>query len=326
MVERNMRIFPLAGWILGASVLFSHGVAAAPEPEKPAPRTTADPKIPLKELELLLKPLTKTELAVEADGWLALLSAKAKELSAAEIEGSRANADSKTRVLNQTSIYREEQTKLIDRLNVVISAINAKGGKAEEYEKYVGAVSGIRVDVTDATGAWVTIVNWLKSPEGGIRYGKNIVLFVLTLLIFKFIGTIAGKIAAQAISSFSNTSDLLRDFFVNAVRKVTFFVGLVVALSMLEVNIGPFLAAMGAAGFVIGFALQGTLSNFASGIMILLYRPYDLGDMVSVAGVKGKVESMTLVSTIIVDADSQTVVVPNSAIWGGIITNVAKKK
>ena len=118
------------------------------------------------------------------------------------------------------------------------------------------------------------------------------------------------------------TSALLQDFFVNTVRKVTFFVGLVIALSMLGVDIGPFLAAMGVVGFVVGFALQGTLSNFASGLMILMYRPYDIGDAVSVAGVSGKVDAMTLVSTTIKSFDNQKVVVPNSSIWGDVITNI----
>ncbi|MHC4899177.1 MAG: mechanosensitive ion channel family protein, partial [Planctomycetota bacterium] len=105
-------------------------------------------------------------------------------------------------------------------------------------------------------------------------------------------------------------------------RKLTFFIGIIVALSMLEVNIGAFLAAIGAAGFVIGFALQGTLSNFASGLMILLYRPYDIGDFVSVADATGTVAAMTLVSTTVKTPDNMLVVVPNSSIWGGTITNV----
>ena len=62
-------------------------------------------------------------------------------------------------------------------------------------------------------------------------------------------------------------------------------------------SIGPFLAAIGATGFILGFALQGTLSNFAAGLMILLYRPYDIGDSVNVAGTSGTVSAMSLVST-----------------------------
>ncbi|MHC5073021.1 MAG: mechanosensitive ion channel family protein, partial [Planctomycetota bacterium] len=66
----------------------------------------------------------------------------------------------------------------------------------------------------------------------------------------------------------------------------------------------------------------GTLSNFASGLMILLYRPYDIGDFVSVADATGTVEAMTLVSTTVKTPDNKLVVVPNSSIWGGTITNV----
>jgi small conductance mechanosensitive channel len=90
---------------------------------------------------------------------------------------------------------------------------------------------------------------------------------------------------------------------------------------MLEINIGPFLAAMGATGFILGFALQGTLSNFAAGLMILIYRPYDIGDFVSVAGASGTVSAMSLVSTTLRLPDNQVVVIPNNSIWGGIITN-----
>jgi len=107
---------------------------------------------------------------------------------------------------------------------------------------------------------------------------------------------------------------------VNIVRKAIFLVGFVVDLSMLEVNIGPLLAAIGAAGFILGFALQGTLSNFAAGIMILIYRPYDVGDFVDVAGTFGKVDAITIVSTTLRKPDNQKVVVPNNMIWGHFFT------
>jgi small conductance mechanosensitive channel len=112
---------------------------------------------------------------------------------------------------------------------------------------------------------------------------------------------------------------------VNCIRKLTFVVGLVVALSMLEVNIGPFLAAIGATGFILGFALQGTLSNFAAGLMSLLYRPYDIGDFVNVAGTSGTVSAMSLVSTTL-KSDNQVVTIPNSSIWAGIITSGTAQK
>jgi len=110
-----------------------------------------------------------------------------------------------------------------------------------------------------------------------------------------------------------------------AVVKVTLVAGLVIALSMLEVNIGPFLAAIGATGFISGFALQGTLSNFAAGLMILLYRPYDIGGFVNVEGTSGTVSAMSLVSTT-PRSDDQVITIPYSAIWGGIITNGTAQK
>ena len=90
-----------------------------------------------------------------------------------------------------------------------------------------------------------------------------------------------------------HSSELLRAFFVNTTRKVTVLIGLVVALSQLGINIGPLLAAIGAAGFVLGFALQGTLSNFAAGLMLLMYRPYNVGDVVTVGSTTGKVEGQS---------------------------------
>ena len=93
-------------------------------------------------------------------------------------------------------------------------------------------------------------------------------------------------------------------------------------MSALEVNVGPVIAIIGAAGFVIAFALQNSLSNFASGILMLLYRPFDLGDMINVAGMLGKVESMNLLSTQLRTPDNQLVIVPNNSVWGDVIVNV----
>ena len=88
------------------------------------------------------------------------------------------------------------------------------------------------------------------------------------------------------------------------------------------ISVGPLLAGLGVAGFVIGFALQDTLANFASGLMILLYRPFDVGDIVETGGVFGKVKEMSLVNTTVLTFDNQTLVVPNSKIWGDVIKNV----
>ena len=95
-----------------------------------------------------------------------------------------------------------------------------------------------------------------------------------------------------------------------------------IGLAQLGISLGPLLAGFGVVGFILGFAMQDSLSNFAAGMMILFYRPYDVGDLVDIAGAFGKVENMSLVSTSILTVDNQKLVVPNSKIWGDIIKNV----
>jgi len=250
------------------------------------------------------------------------LTEKVKKIGAAEVE---LQSKVKEHLLVNINKLREEQTALIDRFNVVISALKDKGGEIEEYEKYVAAVSGLNVDIQaikDVSTFRIIIWGWLKSTEGGLRWLKNIVFFLLTLLVFYGLAHILGKITWKTVSASKKFSDLLKKFFATAVRKAVMLIGVIVALSMLEVNIAPFIAGLGVAGFVLGFALQGTLSNFASGLMILIYRPYDVGQVIDAAGVKGVVDSMNLVSTTIKTFDNQIVVIPNGEIWGGVITNV----
>ena len=176
--------------------------------------------------------------------------------------------------------------------------------------------------MTDAQSAWKIVSGWIMSEEGGIYWLINIAKFLAILFAAMFVSKLLSKGARRALEHTPSNSQLLNDFIANIIHKVVMLIGLLVALAALEVNVGPIMAMVGAAGFVVAFALQGTLSNFASGLMIMLYRPYDIGDVVDVAGIIGTVESMTLVSTSIVTADNRLMVVPNNSIWGNIITNV----
>jgi small conductance mechanosensitive channel len=306
--------------MLAAFVALAAAPVGAAE-EKRSPTTTADPNVPLKELRLMLRSLTRDDLKVEADGWAAVLQEQAGRVDRNKIEAMRAEGEERDKLLAAAARLQEQQTALIDRVKAVVEEWRKKGGDVEIHEKYIKVVSGLTVDVTDAGGTWALATVWLTSREGGLRWLKNVILFLATLVIFKILSEILTRATRRAVSSFSDPSALFKDFMVSAVRKATFLIGLIVALSMLEVNIGPFLAAMGATGFILGFALQGTLSNFAAGLMILIYRPYDIGDFVSVAGASGTVSAMSLVSTTLRLPDNQVVVVPNNSIWGGIITN-----
>jgi len=233
-----------------------------------------------------------------------------------------AQADIKTALIKHVTTLMAERTAIIDRFNVVLGELRAKGGETAEYDSYIKAVSGIKVDVTDASATWTTITGWLLSPEGGFRWAVNIIQFLVIVIVFYLLSIVAGKAARKAASRSRTFSTLLSEFLVMSARRLVLFIGFFVGLSALEVNIGPVLAVIGAAGFVIAFALQNSLSNFASGILMLIYRPFDTGEVINVAGTLGKVESMNLLSTQLRTPDNQLVIVPNNSVWGDVITNI----
>ncbi len=238
-------------------------------------------------------------------------------------------ADSKTEIrktlLEHIAELHAEGTALIDRTNLVIDAFEEKGGDEgliEEYRQYIKAVSGIKLDVTDVDATSTAIMGWLVSKEGGLRWGKNLGIFIVTVLAFYLLSIILGRAADKALKASRHASALLSEFLAMAIRRGIIAIGLIVGLAALEVNIGPLLAIIGALGFVVAFALQNSLGNFASGILILLYRPFDVGDLIEVSGILGKVSSMNLLSTHIRTPDNKSVIVPNNSIWGDVITNV----
>ena len=104
--------------------------------------------------------------------------------------------------------------------------------------------------------------------------------------------SIVRELARHGAQRVKGASQLLVNFPRKFVKQVVMVVGVVVALAALEVNIAPLMAAIGAAGFVVAFALQDTLSNFASGLLILAYRPFDVGDVIEAAGASGIVDSV----------------------------------
>lgn len=248
------------------------------------------------------------------------VEATARAAEAAE-QAVAAVAQQKTDNLTELNELRDRRTALIDRTRVVLDEYEKKGGEIEDYERYLKAVSGMKLDVDDTSAAWMTITGWLKSEEGGIRWGKNLAFFMLTLVFFFIVARVVGKAVERGLRVSKGMSRLMREFLGKSVRRVILAIGVVVAITYLEVEVAPLLAVIGAAGFVIAFALQDTLSNFASGIMILLYRPFDVGDIVEVADVSGTVAALNLVSTTINTFDNKVIVVPNNSIWNNVITN-----
>lgn len=169
------------------------------------------------------------------------------------------------------------------------------------------------------------IVEWLS--DNGARLVFQLLVFVIILVITWKVARLGEIVMRRALNSDRvQVSQLLQRMVVSTTRSLILILGLLIGLSQLGISLGPLLAGLGIAGFIIGFALQDSLSNFASGLMILIYRPFDVGDVVDVNGAFGKVRHMSLVNTTIHTFDNQSVIVPNNQIWQNAIKNLTGQK
>lgn len=241
--------------------------------------------------------------------------------------------DEKAPIQKQVSDGEARVKAASERLQVLVSAMKKLGVEdLADYQILLTKTTGLKLDNVSVDAAvglldeWLSRgQEWLVDKAPGIVV--NVLVFLLILFAFKILAGIAGKIIEKSLKvSRLQVSDLLKNFFVNIATKAVFFVGLIMGLQVIGVPVGPLLAGVGVLGFVVGFALQDTLANFASGIMILLYRPYDIGHYVTAGGVSGTVKAMSLVSTTLFTPDNQVEVVPNGKIWGDVITNVSANK
>jgi small conductance mechanosensitive channel len=165
-------------------------------------------------------------------------------------------------------------------------------------------------------------MRWLTSPEGGVGVGIRLAIIVGSLFGLFVVARIVRNWARRAFVRVPSLSKLLRGFLVMVVYWLTIVVGLMIVLAALGVDITPLFAMVGGASFIIAFALQETLGNLASGLMIMINRPFDEGDLVKISGLLGKVVHVSVVSTTITTPDNQIIVIPNSKVWGDVITNV----
>ncbi|MDO7690110.1 MAG: mechanosensitive ion channel [Pirellulales bacterium] len=267
------------------------------------------------ELRLQLRPLTEEELKKEADAWQVRVQKKVAEVSQLQL-------DKKTGSANKEIVgLQEEQDKLLNRFRVVLDEWERKGGDPKKYRAYASAVSGLEFDFYNLQATFMVLKNWVMSPQGGLRWVGRLFMFGSILFASWMLSRVLSRISGEALSRVEGASSLLRTFLVNFVRQAILVLGFVVSLSALGINTSPILALIGGAAFVIGLALQGTLSNFAQGLLILAYRPFDVGDVIDAGGVSGIVDSMNMLSTTIRTFDNKKMIVPNGKIGGDTITN-----
>ena len=159
-----------------------------------------------------------------------------------------------------------------------------------------------------------------KGVEMTMEYGPQLVLAILVLLIGLWI---INKLVDAVRSGMERGSmdATLSKFLTNLVGIGLKALLLISVASMVGIETTSFIAILGAAGLAIGLALQGTLANFAGGVLVLMFRPYRVGDFVEAQGVSGTVAEIQIFNTVIKTPDNKVIIVPNGAISNGIITN-----
>jgi len=172
-------------------------------------------------------------------------------------------------------------------------------------------------------------INVEKYTDMAITYGSEYgVKIVAAIIIF-----VVGKWVANKLTAFIKSLMLkaeidrtLVEFSESIIYFSLLLMVIIAALNQLGVNTTSFVAVFGAATLAIGLALQGSFSNIGAAVLIILFRPFKVGDVIETAGVTGEVTDINLFSTIITPIDKRTVIVPNSSIIGGNITNFSNRE
>ena len=330
--------------------------ASDKEADAPQPVTTGDPDIAPDQLQWLVKPLTQEELVIEADAWRDLLKAKVSQLAQSQVQVK----EHKEKADEAAEKKEEKEGKAKAAGDQVAATVDQEVEEREKnaMPRLRSSRNSVRNKLCWSNSSTLYSTSWKKKVVRSSRTANTLVpsagsnwmsLMPPHLGRSSKVGSHPKKVGKGGCGTSLSSSPSLSfrisrqgfwrhlhgercrgsrvlhnscaTFLGKIVKQLVMVIGLIVALSALEVNISPLLAALGAAGFVIGLALQGTLSNFASGLLILAYQPFDVGDVIEAAGVSGIVDSVSLFSTHIRTFDNKVMIVPNNDIWGGTITN-----
>ncbi|GAA6617119.1 mechanosensitive ion channel domain-containing protein [Scytonema sp. NUACC26] len=242
-------------------------------------------------------------------------------------ENLQKSADAESKAKNQLVVtvteLQSQLTAINDRFNVILDELEKKGGNPKSYRQYIQGVMSIDVDTKDTEGLGVRLLSWVKAEEGGLRWAGNTGKFVGIIIVSIVVSQILGAILYRLLALFSGLSRIMRQFIVMLVKRGGVVVGFLLALTALEVSLSPVLALVGGVSFILAFALQSNLGNLASGLMIMAYKPFDVGDEVKLGELWGWVESITLANTRIKGLDGQIFTVPKNTIWSDTIENLS---
>lgn len=158
-----------------------------------------------------------------------------------------------------------------------------------------------------------------------IPWGINIVMALAIFIIGRIVVGILTSVAKKLMLK-AKVDNLLVNFITSIVKTILLLFVVIASLNQLGVDTTSLIALVGAAGLAIGLALQGTLQNLASGVMLIIFRPFKDGDFIEAAGVSGVVEQIGIFTTTMRSGDNREIIVPNGEIFGGTITNLSARE
>ena len=175
--------------------------------------------------------------------------------------------------------------------------------------------------VDEVTGKFASYIpdNIVEILSG---YAFSLVMALLVFLIGKWVARRVTNLLVSVLRKVKGMDETLVKFLENIVYYILMVIVILTAVAELGVETTSFMAILGAAGLAVGLALQGSLGNFASGVMIILFKPFKVGDVVTAGGVTGSVKEVSIFNTIMITPDNQKVIVPNAAVTGGSIINI----
>ena len=165
---------------------------------------------------------------------------------------------------------------------------------------------------------WNQLFETVKTQ--GVDLGINIALAIVIFYVGKVVVGLIVRGLAKVMRA-REVDKTLETFLCNFLRMALMVVVIIAAISQIGIQTTSFIAIFGAAGLAVGLALQGSLSNFAAGVLIVLFRPYRVGDFVEAAGIAGSVEQVQILTTVLKTPDNKQIIVPNSQIMDSVITN-----
>ncbi|KHT63338.1 mechanosensitive ion channel protein MscS [Photobacterium gaetbulicola] len=290
-------------------------------------------------LELLGTPADKSKQALikDIEQRLDFLSAKLsfdhQQESVLSSQIKSAAEEEKASLQLQYIFAQREVASDIANLQYIVDLANKMKIDTTDYTKQLFVISGnLTNEILDYKVMLSLLSDGLEDFRDWLAHNTpqalfKIFIFLVIIFIFKILKNITRHIVTRAVSPPTlRMSQLMKDFFISISGNTVLCIGILIALSQIGLNLAPVLTGFGVAGVIIGFALQDTLSNFASGMMLLIYRPFDVDDFVEAGGTSGKVSHMSLVSTTIKTFDNQILIVPNSKIWGDTIKNITHEK